>query len=165
MFPNTVNAQVVCERSFLPVCVLRCAFRCELLVYTLLQPVKSQRWIRRFFSESGESAGRGCFVPEWTITDGLLPLWETQREREENEVLMANAEALHVTWPGEGAVVSRQMHPFCFWNLNASLIWLQLLHIAITTFYQSGSWKTPPAFSSVPHLYFVLPLLSFLFCF
>lgn len=79
IFIKTENLLLVCQSGFSPVCVLRCAFRCELLVYTLLQPVKSHRWIRRFFRESGESGGRGCFVPEWTITDGLLPLWETQR--------------------------------------------------------------------------------------
>lgn len=64
----------VCRSGLSPVCVLRCALRWELLVYTLLQPEKSQRWIRLFFSVSGDSAGRGCCVPEWTITDGLLPL-------------------------------------------------------------------------------------------
>lgn len=63
----------------LPVCVLRWALRWELLVYTLLQPEKSQRWIRRFLSESGESDGRGCCAPGWTITEGLLFLQHGQK--------------------------------------------------------------------------------------
>lgn len=37
-----------------PVCVLRCAFRWELFVYTLLHPSKSHLWMRRFL-ESGDS--------------------------------------------------------------------------------------------------------------
>lgn len=41
-----------------PVCVLRCAFKWELLVYTLLQPSKSHLWILLFL-ESGDSDLRG----------------------------------------------------------------------------------------------------------
>lgn len=97
----TGQVQLVCESRLSPVCVLRCALRWELLVYTLLQPEKSQRWIRRFFSVSGDSAGRGCCVPEWTITDGLLPLRETQRT-DYAEFIPAALSG----WPGGGAGVA-----------------------------------------------------------
>lgn len=49
----------VCEQSkHEPVCVLRCAFKWELLVYTLLQPSKSHLWILLFL-DSGDSDLRG----------------------------------------------------------------------------------------------------------
>lgn len=43
-----------CNAESSPVCVLLWALRCELLVYTLLQPSKSHLWMRLFL-ESGDS--------------------------------------------------------------------------------------------------------------
>lgn len=47
----TITTTTLAEKFFfLPVCVLWCAFKWELLVYTFLQPLNWQRWILFLFS-------------------------------------------------------------------------------------------------------------------
>lgn len=62
-------------QTYWPVCVLRCAFKWELLVYTLLQPSKSHLWILLFL-ESGDSDRRGRRM--LSILNGDM---ELQREK------------------------------------------------------------------------------------